>query len=193
MRLWPWPRPRCQGACGLTSARVGGTARSKTMVEDLERNNPANTVLKLYWLPTLRAAINLNDGNSAQALVLLEAAAPYELGEPPPFQLGSMYPAFLRGQAYLLQHRGEEAAGEFQIEHRGIAFNFAIGALAHLGLAHAYAFSGDTARGRNAYRDFLSLWKDADPDIPILKQFRAKDHPIDVGADRSHPKMHLEG
>jgi hypothetical protein len=96
------------------SARVGETARSKTMVEDLERNSPANTVLKLYWLPTLKAAINLNDGNSAQALVLLEATAPYELGEPPPFPLGSMYPAFLRGQAYLLQHRDEEAAAELK-------------------------------------------------------------------------------
>ena len=160
----------------LTSARVGETARAKTMVEDLERNNPSSTVLKLYWLPTLKAAIELNGGNSAQALVLLEAAAPYELGEPPPFELGSMYPAFLRGQAYLAAQNGPAAATEFQkfLDHRGIVENFPLGALAHLGLARAYAISGDTAKARSAYQDFFALWKDADPDIPILKEAKAE-------------------
>src|SRR2546425_4339094 len=85
----------------LTPARFGDTARAKAMMEELEKSNPSNTVFKLYWLPALKAAIELNEGNSAQALVLLEAAAPYESGGPPPFQLGTMYPAYLRGQAYL--------------------------------------------------------------------------------------------
>ncbi len=160
----------------LTSARIGETARAKTMIEDLERNNPSNTVLKLYWLPTLKAAIELNGGNSAQALVLLEAAAPYELGEPPPLQLGTLYPTYLRGQAYLMAHNGSAAAAEFQkfLDHRGIALNFPLGALAHLGLARTYAVSGDTAKAKAAYQDFLALWKDADPDIPILKEAKAE-------------------
>ncbi len=106
----------------LAAARIGDTARAKTMVEQLEKSHPSNTVLKLYWLPTLKAAIELNVGNSSQALVSLEAAAPYELGE----QLGTLFPAYLRGQAYLLAHNGTAAAGEFQklVNHRGIVLNF---------------------------------------------------------------------
>lgn len=160
----------------LTSARIGEIARSKTMVEDLERNNPSNTVLKVYWLPTLKAAIELNGGNSAQALVLLEAAAPYELGEPPPLQLGTLYPAYLRGQAYLMAHSGTAAAAEFQklIDHRGIGLNSSLGALGHLGLARAYVVSGDTSKAKAAYQNFFVLWKEADTDIPILKEAKAE-------------------
>jgi len=159
----------------LTPARFGDTARAKTMMEELEKSNPSNTVFKLYWLPALKAAIELNEGNSAQALVLLEAAAPYESGGPPPFQLGTMYPAYLRGQAYLSAHNGTAAAAEFQkfLDHRGIVLNFPLGALAHLGLARAYALSGDTTKARTAYQDFFALWKDADSDIPILKEAKA--------------------
>ena len=104
--------------------------------------------------------------------MFLEAAAPYELGEPPQFQLGTLYPACIRGQAYLAAHNGTAAATEFQkfLDHRGIVLNFPLGALAHLGLARAYALSGDTAKSRTAYQDFFALWKDADPDIPILKE-----------------------
>jgi tetratricopeptide (TPR) repeat protein len=146
------------------------------IVEELEKSNPTNTVLKLYWLPTLKAAIELNGGNSAQALESLEAAAPYELGEPPPTQEGTLYPAYLRGQAYLLARQGQAAATEFQkfLDHRGIVINFPLGALAHLGLARAYALSGDTAKAKTAYQDFFALWKDADPDIPILKEVKAE-------------------
>ncbi len=160
----------------LTLARVGDTAEAKAMVKDLEKSDPSNTVLKIYWLPTLNAAIELNGGNSAQALVFLEAAAPYELGEPPPTQEGTLYPAYLRGQAYLLAHNGSPAAAEFQklLNHRGIVLNFPLGALAHLGLARAYALQGDAAKARTAYNDFSSLWKDADLDIPILKEARAE-------------------
>ncbi len=160
----------------LTAARAGETARAKTIIDDLEKANPSNTVLKLYWLPTLKAAIELNGGNSAQALVLLEAAAPNELGEPPPFQVGSMYPAFLRGQAYLAAQNGPAAAAEFQkfLDHRGIVINFPLGTLAHLGLARACAMTGDTAKAKSAYQDFFALWKDADPDIPILKEAKAE-------------------
>jgi tetratricopeptide (TPR) repeat protein len=160
----------------LALARVGDVARAKAMVEQLEKSDPLNTVLKLYWLPTLKAAIELQSGNSAQAIVSLEGAAPYEFGQPPPLQEGTMYPAYLRGEAYLAEHNGSAAAGEFQkfLDHRGLVTNFPLGALARLGLARAYALSGDTAKAKAAYQDFLTLWKDADPDIPILKEAKAE-------------------
>jgi hypothetical protein len=146
------------------------------MIEQLEKSDPLNTVLKLTLAANPEAAIGLNGGNSAQALVLLEAAAPYELGEPPPVQEGTLYPAYLRGQAYLAAHNGSAAATEFQklLDHRGIVINFSLGALAHLGLARAYAVSSDTTKSRTKYQDFLALWKDADPDIPILKEAKAE-------------------
>jgi len=156
----------------LALARVGDTARAKAMIEELEKSNPTNTVLKLYWLPTLKAATELNGSNSARALESLEAAAPYELGEPPPTQEGTLYPVYLRGQAYLQARQGQAASTEFQkfLDHRGIVVNFPLGALAHLGLARAYALLGDTTKSRTAYQDFLNLWKEADSDIPILKE-----------------------
>jgi serine/threonine protein kinase/Tfp pilus assembly protein PilF len=160
----------------LALARIGETVRAKKLVEKLEKTYPSNSLLKFYWLPTVNAAIKLKEGHSSQALVLLEAAAPYELGWPPPLQPGTLYPAYLRGQAYLLAHDGTAAAAEFQklLDHRGIVVNFPTGALAHLGLARAYVLQGDNAKARIAYQDFLALWKDADQDIPILKQAKAE-------------------
>src|SRR5947208_17073783 len=97
-------------------------------------------------------------------------------GEPPPFPIGTLYPAYTRGLTYLLEHNGPSAGAEFQklLDHRGIIVNFVTGALAHLQLGRAYAMAGDTAKARAAYQDFLMLWKDADPDIPILKQAKAE-------------------
>ncbi len=160
----------------LTLARIGETARAKAIVAELEKSYPSQTVLKVYWLPTIRAAIELNAKNSTQALVFLEAAAPYELGKPPQLQLGTLYPAYIRGEAHLLAHNGSTAATEFQkfLVHRGIVVNFPLGALAHLGQARSYALSGDAAKARTAYQDFFALWKDADPDIPILKEAKAE-------------------
>src|SRR5437867_1517778 len=160
----------------LTLARIGEIARAKAIVQELEKSYPSQTVLKVYWLPTVKAAIALNTNNFAQALVSLEAAAPYELGKPPQLQLGTLYPAYIRGQAQLLAHNGSAAATEFQrfLDHRGIVINFPLGALAHVGLARAYVLSGDTAKARTTYQDFFTLWKDADPDIPILKQAKAE-------------------
>jgi eukaryotic-like serine/threonine-protein kinase len=159
----------------IALARVGEDARANALVAELEKSYSSNAVLKLYWLPTVHAAIELNQGNSARALVFLEAAAPYELGTPPPLQLGTLYPPYLRGQADLLAHNASAAAVEFQklLDHRGIGINFPLDALAHLGLARAYALSGDTAKAKTAYQDFFALWQDADPDIPILKQAKA--------------------
>jgi len=160
----------------LTLARTGDAARAKALVAELEKNYPLNTTLKLYWLPSINAAVALSAGNSSQAIVDLEAAAPYDLASPPPLQVGTLYPAYLRGQAYLLGRNGSAAAAEFQklLDHRGIVVNFVTGSLAHLQIGRAYAMAGDTAKAKAAYGDFLTLWKDADPDIPILKQAQAE-------------------
>jgi len=155
----------------LALARSGDGAGAKRLVEELEKSYPTNTILKLFWLPTINAAIELNKGNPSQALVYLEAALPYELSSQ-----GNLYPAFLRGQAYLLAHNGTAAAAEFQklLDHRGIVQNFVTGALARLQIGRAYAMAGDTAKAKAAYQDFFNIWKDADPDIPILKQAKAE-------------------
>jgi len=160
----------------LTLARIGETARAKTILEELEKNYTSDTILKVYWLPAIKAAMELKANNSTQAVLSLEPAAPYDLAGPPQFQLGTMYPAFIRGQAYLLAHNGAAAAAEFQrvLDHSGIVLNFVTGSLAHLQIGRAYALSGDTAKAKAAYQDFLALWKDADPDIPILKQAKAE-------------------
>ena len=159
----------------LTLARIGEGARANAIVEELEKSYPSFTVLKVYWLPTLKAALELNANNSTQAVMLLEAAAPYELGGPPPL-VGTMYPVYIRGEAQLLAHNGAAAAIEFQkfLDHRGVSINFPLGALAHLGLARAYALQGDGAKAQKAYQDFLALWKNADPDIPILVAAKAE-------------------
>jgi len=160
----------------LTLARIGEAARAKTIVEELEKNHASDTMMKVYWLPTVKAAMELNANNSTQATMFLEAAAPYELGQPPPLQNGTMYPVYIRGQAQLMARNGSAAATEFQkfLDHRGVTLNFPLGALAHLGLARAYMLQGHTAKARAAYQDFLTLWKDADPDIPILKEAKAE-------------------
>jgi tetratricopeptide (TPR) repeat protein len=160
----------------LALARIGETARAKTLVQKLAKTYPSNTMLKFYWLPTVNAAMELKQGHSSQALALLEAGAPYELGWPPPLQVGTLYPAYLRGQAYFLAHDGTDAAAEFQklLDHRGIVANFVTEALAHLQIGRAYAMAGDSAKAKAAYQDFLTLWRDADPDIPILKEAKAE-------------------
>jgi serine/threonine protein kinase len=142
-----------------TLARVGDHAGAESLLAELERSQPSNT--QTY----LRAEMEVTKGNAAQALALLEILAPRELW----WGLG---PAYLRGQAYLLAHNGAAAAAEFQkiIHYRGLLRHELIWPLAHLQLGRAYALTGDTTKAKMAYQDFLTLWKDADPDIPILKQ-----------------------
>ena len=160
----------------LTLARAGEAARARAIADELEKAQPTDTMLKVYWLPAIRAAAELSAHNSSQALIDLEATNPYELGQPPQFQWGTLYPAYLRGEAQLMARNGPAAAVEFQkfIDHRGIVVNYFVGALARLGLARSYALSGDTAKARAAYQEFFTLWKDADPDIPILKEAKAE-------------------
>jgi len=128
-------------------------------------------------LPTIRALLALNHKEASNAVKALEPAAPYELGIPTVAAFSPvLYPVYVRGQAYLAAHTAADAAAEFQkiLDHRGIVLNQPVGALVHLQLGRAYALSGDRAKARAAYEDFLTLWKDADPDIPILKQAKAE-------------------
>jgi serine/threonine protein kinase/Flp pilus assembly protein TadD len=165
-----------QVVAALTEARAGKPAAAAKLVEDLEKSYPSNTVLKLYWLPTIQSAIDLDHGDSAQALDALQTPAPYETGDPPPFQLETLYPVYLRAQAYVEARKGSEAAIAFQkvIDHPGMTLNFPLGPLARLGLARARVLSGDTAAAKTAYQDFFALWKDADPSIPVLKDAKAE-------------------
>ncbi len=160
----------------LTLARIGDADRAQALAEQLEQNYPSNVLLKFYWLPTINAAIEISRGNSSQALVDLQAASPYELSQEGMFLVNSMYPVYVRGQAYLMMHNGPAATAEFQklLDHRGIVLNYPLGALVHLQMGRAYAVSGETAKAKAAYRDFLTLWKDADANIPILKQAKAE-------------------
>jgi serine/threonine protein kinase/tetratricopeptide (TPR) repeat protein len=160
----------------LALARIGETARAQALVDDLETNYAANTVLKLYWLPTAKAAIALKKGDASQVIRILEAAAPYELGSPPPLQVGTLYPAYLRGNAYLLAHNGSAAVAEFQklVSHPGVVVNFVTACMARLQIARAYAIAGDTAKAKSAYQDFLTSWKDADADVPVLQEAKTE-------------------
>ena len=153
-------------------------ARAQAMVNDLGKRFPEDTIVQFNYLPTLRARLALNKGDASDAIEILRPAVPYELGVSTSgiFIWTPMYPVFVRGEAYLAARRGGEAAAEFQkiLDHPGIVVNQPIGALARLGLARAYVLQGDNIRAKTAYQDFLKLWKDADPDIPVLQQARAE-------------------
>jgi len=162
----------------LALARIGNTDHAKRLADDLGARFPLNTVINRYWLPTIYASIEIQRGNPARAVELLETTAQYELGTPlPQFEVGgSLYPIYVRGQAYLLLHRGSDAVGEFHkfLDRRGIVVNCPLAALARLRLARAYLLAGDSEKAGASYRDFLTLWKDADPDLPILQQAKAE-------------------
>ncbi len=162
----------------LALAYAGDANRARALADDLGKRFPEDTVVQFNCLPTLKAKLALLRSNPQQALDSLQAAAPYELGLPAYsfYNWPNLYPVYVRGEAYLAAHRGGEAAAEFQkiLDHRGIVLNEPIGALAHLQLGRAYAMQGDTAKSRAAYQDFLMLWKDADPDIPILREAKSE-------------------
>jgi len=167
-----------QMLAALVLARAGDSARAQALADSLEKRFPQNTELNNYWLPSIRAAIQLDRGKPAESLKALEPAAPYELAYPrPQLEGGSfIYPAYLRGQAYLVLHRGSEAAGEFQkfIDQRAAVVNCPLGPLAHLWLGRARALEGNSAAARESYQKFFTVWKDADPDIPILIAAKAE-------------------
>jgi serine/threonine protein kinase len=167
-----------QFGSALALAYAGDDAHAQTLADDLATRFPEDTLVQFNFLPTLRAKLALNQRNASLAIETLRAAAPSELGQTTFSTYGwnAMYPVFMRAEAYLAVHQGREAAVEFQkiIYHPGVVVNQPIGALARLGLARAYVLQGDTAKAKAAYQDFLTLWKDADRDIPILKQAKAE-------------------
>ena len=159
----------------LALARSGDIARAQALADELERRFPSNTWMQRYWLPTIRASIELYRKNPAKALLFLRDVS-YELGDMSIVGGDNLYPVYIRGQAYLGTHEGKEAATEFQksLDHNGIVLNSPLGPLARLGLARAYSLQGDKARTLMAYQDFLAIWKDADPGLPILKAAKAE-------------------
>ncbi len=150
-------------------AMIGDIAQARKIADQLNADYPLDTIVQACSLPTIRAAMELGHGSATRAIELLQAASSYELG-------GHLFPAYIRGQAYLAAHDGKAAAAEFQkvLDHPGIVLNAPHGALAHLELGRAYAMAGDSSKAKLAYQDFLTLWKDADADIPILKEAKAE-------------------
>jgi tetratricopeptide (TPR) repeat protein len=161
-------------ALALVFAGDATRIQAEKLADDLSKRFPEDTIVQFNYLPTIHAELALSRGNASKAIEALQLTTPYELGE-----VGfptSLYPVYVRGEAYLAAHRGGAAAAEFQkiLDHRGVVFNEPIGALAHLGLARAWALQGDTLNARATYQDFLTLWKDGDPEIPILKEAKAE-------------------
>ncbi len=166
--------PASQGVeveAALAFAMAGDTARAESLAQDLGKRYPLDTQMQSLWLPAIQAQLALNKKNPAAALNTLQAASPIELGQINfVANISCLYHVYVRGEAYLAAGQGSAAAVEFQkiLDHSGIVWNCWTGALAHLQIGRAYVWQGDTAKAKAAYQDFLTLWKDADPDIPIL-------------------------
>ena len=166
-----------EAQAALAFALAGDAAHAQTLADDLAKRFPLDTMVQSVWLPTIRAQIETGRNNPARSIELLQTAAPYELGMLSGSATSScLYPVYVRAEAYLSAQQVPAAAAEFQkiLDHRGLLWNCATGPLAHLGLARAYALQGDTAKARAAYQDFFALWKEADPDIPILIAAKAE-------------------
>ena len=198
------PNHDVRAIAALALARAGDTAGAEKLAAELDKTFPLDTLVRKYWLPTIRAGIALEGKDPNRAIELLKVASTIELGLITPDLSIFLCPVYLRGDAYLVLHDGNRAAAEFQkfIDHRGVVVNFPWGALARLGLARAYALETGVgaglpvaavydrrkedgahraplqqdalAKARAAYQDFLTLWKDADPDVPILKEAKAE-------------------
>jgi tetratricopeptide (TPR) repeat protein len=165
-----------EGFSAIAFALAGDVADANRAIDDLTKRFPQNTVVQTRYLPMARSALALNSGNAQAALDALSAATPYELGHTNEDFTFAVYPVYFRGQAYLAAKNGEAASAEFQkiLDHAGVVGNEPIGALAHLGLGRAYALSGDTTKAKTSYQEFFELWKNADPDVPLLAQAKAE-------------------
>jgi len=180
------PNRDLKAMAAVALARAGDAAGAEKLAAELDKRFPLDTLVQRYWLPTIRAAVATERKDPNRAVDQLKETSTIELGAPTNALTVFLMPVYVRGEAYLALGDGQRAAAEFQkfIDHRGVVANFSWGALARLGLARAYALqvrsaqgpAADTARAKSraAYQDFLSLWKDADPDIPVLKQAKAE-------------------
>jgi tetratricopeptide (TPR) repeat protein len=182
--------PNSQGVeveAALAFAMAGDAARAESLAQDLGKRFPLDTQMQSLWLPAIQAQLALDRKNPVAALNTLQAAAPIELGQIAfVSNISCLYPTYVRGEAYLAAGQGNAAAAEFQkvLDHSGIVWNCWTGALAHLDVARANALQAKTSQGADAdaarvralaaYKEFLALWKDADPDIPILKEAKAE-------------------
>ena len=182
--------PTSQGVdveAALAFAMAGDTTRAESLAQDLGKHFPLDTQMQSLWLPAIRAQLALDKKDSSLAVTSLQAASPIELGQIVfVANISCLYHVYIRGQTYLAAGQGRAAATEFQkiLDHDGIVWNCWTGALAHLGLARANALESRTLKGADAdaarvralaaYKDFLTLWKGADPDVPILKEAKAE-------------------
>ena len=169
------PNRDVRAIAALALARGGDTAGAENLAVELDKTFPLDTLVQRYWLPTIGAGLASERKDPNRAIELLKVASNIELSQS--LYVGIyMCPVYLRGEAYLMLHDGTRAAAEFQkfIDHRGLVVNFPWGAFARIGLARAFAMQGDTTKAKAAYEDFFNVWKDADPDIPILKQAKAE-------------------
>jgi eukaryotic-like serine/threonine-protein kinase len=164
------------GFAAIALELAGEAANAQQLARDVAKRFPKDTIVQSDYLPMIHAALALRSGDGAKAIEALVPSLPYELGQCNPTFTFSLYPVYLRGEADLAAKQGAAAVTEFQkiLDHAGVVGNEPIGALAHLGLGRAYALSGETTKARAAYQDFLALWKDADPDVPLFKQAKAE-------------------
>jgi eukaryotic-like serine/threonine-protein kinase len=174
MKLAPNRDVRMTAALAL--AQADDTASAEKLATELDKDFPVDTLVQRYWLPTIRAEVALQRKDANRAIELLEPARGFDVVGGTNLLNASLFPAYVRGEAYLMLQDGNRAAAEFQkfIDYRGLVRNSSIAMLARLGLARAYAMEGDTAKARTAYQVFLTAWKDADADVPVLQQAKAE-------------------
>jgi serine/threonine protein kinase len=166
-------------AAAVALGLAGDLSQSQLLAADLDKRYPEDTSVQFSYLPALRAVLALHDGQSSKAVEQLQKAENYEFADPAisfVYFFGSLYPVYMRGEAYLAAHNGAAAVAEFQkiLDHRGLLLGDPMATRARLELGRAWAVVGDTEKARAAYADFLALWKDADPDVPILAQAKAE-------------------
>jgi eukaryotic-like serine/threonine-protein kinase len=167
-----------RASAAMALAFAGDSSEASGLIEELGKDFPEALLIQRNYVPTVRAKVALNNGDANAAVEILETTKPYESGQTTYSRFGwnAMYPAYVRGEALLAAKRGAAAAGEFQkiLAHRGVVLNEPIAATARVGLARAYAIQGDSAKARAAYEDFFALWKDTDPDVPVLVAAKAE-------------------
>ncbi|MGB8832293.1 MAG: tetratricopeptide repeat protein, partial [Candidatus Sulfotelmatobacter sp.] len=176
-----------QSEAALALAMAGEVGQAESLAEALGKRLPLDTQVQSLWLPAIQAQVALDRKNPAEALNVLQRALPFELGQIPfDVSMSCLYPVYVRGEAYLAAEQGRAAAAEFEkiVDHSGVVWNCWTGALAHLGVARANALEARTLQGADAdaarvralaaYKDFLTLWKDGDPDILLLKEAKAE-------------------